>query len=94
MFPLLERSLISILAEKRFVSVDSLRPRVSSEDMFVRFKSNKLILAAAIVMATLRLCGINQQQVVDRVADTLSNECFVEAMNIIFLRDAILNVFN
>ncbi|KXJ82120.1 hypothetical protein RP20_CCG015396 [Aedes albopictus] len=82
-----------VYAHKHFI-YKSLRPRVSSEDMFVRFKSNKLILAAAIVMATLRLCGINQQQVVDRVADTLSNECFVEAMNIIFLRDAILNVLN
>ncbi|XP_062551372.1 uncharacterized protein LOC134216520 isoform X2 [Armigeres subalbatus] len=82
-----------VYAQKHYI-YKSLRSRVSSEDMFVRFKSNKLILAAAIVMAILKLCGVDQQQVVDSVAETLSNECFVEAMNIIFLRDAILNVFN
>lgn len=77
-----------------FCSVDSLRSSVKSEDMFVKFKSNRLILAAAVVLAMLEFCHVDDKQIQDRVTESLSNECFVDPMNIVFLRDAILNIFN
>ncbi|XP_065076244.1 uncharacterized protein LOC135713884 [Ochlerotatus camptorhynchus] len=86
--------LLRVVYAQKFNIYQSLRSRVCSEDMFVRFKSNKLILAAAIVMAVMKLCSCDQQQTQDRVVDTLSNECFVESLNIIFLRDAILSVLD
>ncbi|XP_058823558.1 uncharacterized protein LOC131684574 isoform X2 [Topomyia yanbarensis] len=82
-----------VYAQKHHI-YSSLRPSIKCEDMFVRFKSNKLILAAATVTAMLKFCGAVQERVVDQVVNQLSNECFVEPKNIIFLRDAILNVFN
>ncbi|XP_055588647.1 uncharacterized protein LOC129740989 [Uranotaenia lowii] len=71
----------------------SLKPLMKSDEMFVRFKANKLILAAAIVAAIPFCCGLQiepAQQ--DRIVKPLSNDCFVEPSNIIFLRDAILKV--
>lgn len=67
---------------------------MNSEDMFVQFKSNRLILAAAVVMSILELCQVDDRQIHERVVESLSRECFVDPMNIVFLKDAILNVIN
>ncbi|XP_055633209.1 uncharacterized protein LOC129773596 [Toxorhynchites rutilus septentrionalis] len=81
-----------VYAQKRQI-YESLRSSVKSEEMFVRFKSNKLILAAAIVTAILSFCDVDQQKISDLVINPLSDDCFVEPKNIVYLRDAIVNVF-
>ncbi|XP_058446028.1 uncharacterized protein LOC131427118 [Malaya genurostris] len=86
--------LLRVVYAQKYHIYDSLKPNMKCEDMFVRFKSNKLILAAATVTAILTFCGTNQKRVVDQIVEQLSNECFVEPNNIMYLRDAILNVFN
>ncbi|XP_055549485.1 uncharacterized protein LOC129732545 [Wyeomyia smithii] len=70
----------------------SLKPNVKCQDLFTRFKSNKLILAAATVTAILKFCAADEELVADNVVKRLSNDCFVEPKNITLLRDAIVNV--
>ncbi|XP_053691770.1 uncharacterized protein LOC128740260 [Sabethes cyaneus] len=83
--------LLRIVYAQKNQIYNSLRPNVKCEDLFTRFKSNKLILAAATVTAILKLCAADEELLADRVVIQLSNDCFVEPKNITLLRDAIIN---
>uniref|UniRef100_A0A182SAW8 Cyclin N-terminal domain-containing protein n=1 Tax=Anopheles maculatus TaxID=74869 RepID=A0A182SAW8_9DIPT len=67
---------------------------IKDKECFRRFKSNKLILAGAIIITILYLLPATRHSkaLLNKVIEPLAYDCCVQATNLIYLRDAVLRV--
>uniref|UniRef100_A0A182W7G3 Uncharacterized protein n=1 Tax=Anopheles minimus TaxID=112268 RepID=A0A182W7G3_9DIPT len=87
------RLLRLVIAERTHI-YNSLKTSMKDEGCFRRFKSNKLILAGAIIITVLYLIPgtRHSKAILNRVIEPLAEDCCVQATNLIYLRDAVLRV--
>uniref|UniRef100_A0A182PD17 Uncharacterized protein n=1 Tax=Anopheles epiroticus TaxID=199890 RepID=A0A182PD17_9DIPT len=86
--------LLRLAVAERALVYDSLKTSMKDKECFRRFKSNKLILAGAIIITILYLIPAtrNSNAILNQVVVPLADDCCVQATNLIYLRDALLRV--
>uniref|UniRef100_A0A6E8VTZ9 NR LBD domain-containing protein n=1 Tax=Anopheles coluzzii TaxID=1518534 RepID=A0A6E8VTZ9_ANOCL len=86
--------LLRVAVAERALIYDSLKTSMKDMECFRRFKSNKLILAGAIILTVLYLvpAARHSSVLLNQVAVPLADDCCVQSTNLIYLRDAILRV--
>uniref|UniRef100_A0A182NTK9 Uncharacterized protein n=1 Tax=Anopheles dirus TaxID=7168 RepID=A0A182NTK9_9DIPT len=88
--------LLRFTIAERALIYNSLKTSVRNPNCFRRFKTNKLILAGAIVLGVLYLLpgAHHSKTILDQVIQPLANDCCVQESNLIYLRDAILRAID
>uniref|UniRef100_A0A182JRU5 Uncharacterized protein n=1 Tax=Anopheles christyi TaxID=43041 RepID=A0A182JRU5_9DIPT len=86
--------LLRVALAERALVYDSLKTAMKDKECFRRFKSNKLILAGAVIITLLYLIPATRHSnvILNQVVVPLAEDCCVQAKNLIYLRDAILRV--
>ncbi|XP_053663198.1 uncharacterized protein LOC128712327 [Anopheles marshallii] len=86
--------LLRLVTAERTLIYNSLKTSMKDNECFRRFKSNKLILAGAIIITVLYVIPATRHSkaILDKVIEPLADDCCVQATNLIYLRDAVLRV--
>uniref|UniRef100_A0A182XZW0 Uncharacterized protein n=1 Tax=Anopheles stephensi TaxID=30069 RepID=A0A182XZW0_ANOST len=86
--------LLRLVIAERVHIYESLKTSIKDRECFRRFKSNKLILAGAIIVTILYLIPATRHSkaILNKVIEPLAYDCCVQATNLIYLRDAVLRV--
>ncbi|XP_050078354.1 uncharacterized protein LOC126565239 [Anopheles maculipalpis] len=87
------RLLRLVIAEREHI-YHSLKTSIKDNECFRRFKSNKLILAGAIIITILYLIPATRHSkaILNKVIEPLAYDCCVQSTNLLYLRDAVLRV--
>ncbi|XP_052898223.1 uncharacterized protein LOC128304995 [Anopheles moucheti] len=86
--------LLRLVTAERTLIYNSLKTSMKDNECFRRFKSNKLILAGAIIITVLYVIPATRHSkaILNKVIEPLADDCCVQATNLIYLRDAVLRV--
>ncbi|XP_052868102.1 uncharacterized protein LOC128274056 [Anopheles cruzii] len=86
--------LLRLVTAERAAIYGSLRNSIKDEASFRRFKASKLILAGSITLTVLHLIPAvrHSKPILHQILEPIADDCGVQATNLIYLRDAILQV--